>query len=239
MATFETVIYPEHVRVADSTHHVLIAGASGSGKSTFLDGVINAIMCKNPNNYQFVLIDPKRVGLSIYKNTWHCAGYASEPEDTVKLLDMCLQLVDRRYREMELAGVREYKEMENARAKLYIIIDELSDVVFTSREAFNRIERLARIARAANIQLICATQCILSEVIPTKLKCNLDMRVALPTASASDSRVIMGVNGAETLNKGEAIIKDGNNINKVKTHKVNDEMLRALIQFRTRRTATA
>lgn len=232
MAILEATVYPEHVRVADSTHHVLIAGASGSGKSTFLTGVINAIMCKDPNKYQFVLIDPKRVELSRFKRTSHCAGYASDEQDIERLLSKCLLLVDKRWREMESKGETEYKG-----TKLYIIIDELADIVFTSKTAFSQIERLARIARAANIQLICATQCILSEVIPTRLKCNLDLRVALPTASASDSRVIIGVNGAEALSKGEAIIKEGCNITKTAVHRVDPEKLKALINFRTRQTA--
>lgn len=230
MATMTTTIYPEHVTVANSTHHALLAGASGSGKSTFLEGVINVILTKHPNDYQMVLIDPKRVELSRFKDTQNCIAYASEITDIEYLLDKCLEMVERRYKAMEQRGEQKYTG-----TKVYIIIDELADIVYMSKTAFNQIERLARIARAANVQLICATQCILSEVIPTRLKCNLDLRVALPTASANESRVILGMNGAETLNIGEAIIKIGCSTDKVKAHKVDNEALMQLITFRNKR----
>ncbi len=207
--------------IADSTHHALIAGCTGGGKSTFTEGVIYSILCKNPNDAQMVLIDPKRVELSRFKNTVHCAGFASEPADIEALLNKCLQLVEYRYKEMEKAEQTKYTG-----TKLYIIIDELADVKFTAPKAFELIERLARIARAANVQLICATQCINAEIIPTRLKINLDLRVAVPVNNASESRVILDTAGAETLTVGEAIIRHGRDINKVTFPKVDTKALR-------------
>jgi len=220
MATMTINRNPVFSAITASAHHALIAGASGSGKSTFLENIIYDILTHNPAECQMVLIDPKRVELSRFKHTAHCAGYATEPEDIEALLNKCLALVDYRYREMEQAGARKYTG-----TKLYIIVDELADIAFTSKRAFELLERLARIARAAGVQLICATQNINAEVIPTRLKCNLDTRVSVPVSSVSESRVILGIAGAETLSIGEAIIKTGCKVERVTFPEVDTEPL--------------
>lgn len=229
MATITTHIYPEHVTVANSTHHALIAGATGSGKSTFLHGVITSILTKSPNECQLVLIDPKRVELNRYKNTQHCIAYECEAAGIERILNNCLVEVERRYKEMVSKEENEYKG-----TKICIVVEELADVFYMSKPAYVLLERLARIARAANVQIIAATQCILSEVIPTRLKMNLDLRVALPVATAHDSRIILDTKGAESLILGEAIIKIGCSVNKVTAHRIDDTERKNLIAFRHR-----
>lgn len=226
----KTTIYREHETVANSTHHALIAGVTGSGKSTFINGIIHSILCRNPYDYQMVLIDPKQVELSRYANTQHCIAYADTTETIESTLEAVNRLVDRRYAEMKQAGVTKYEG-----TKIYVIVDELAEILYTSKQAYASIERLARFARASNVQLVCATQCILSEVIPTRLKMNLDLRVALPVDTATSSRVILGINGAESLAIGEAIIKEGIRVQRVQAHRVSEEAIRDLINLRARR----
>lgn len=175
--------------------HLLIAGATGSGKSVVINGMIHTALYHSPAKVGFILIDPKRVELAEYKRLPHVLRYASEPEDMVAALQYAMQIVENRYREMSRKGERSYDGSD-----VYVIIDELADLMTTNRRQVQpMIQRLCQIARAARVHVVAATQCPLSTVIPTPIKVNFDARVALRTRSAQDSRNIMDRAGCETL----------------------------------------
>ena len=177
--------------------HVLLAGATGSGKSTVINGMIHAALYNAPSTVMFVLIDPKKVELVKYADLPHTMRYASEPKEMLDALKYSLQIVDTRFKEMQRQRVTEYTG-----ADVYVIVDELADLMTTAsikKEAAQVLQRIAQIGRAAHVHLIAATQCPIAAVIPTPIKCNFDCRMALRTASAQDSRNIIGVKGAENF----------------------------------------
>lgn len=175
--------------------HLLIAGATGSGKSVLVNGIIYNALYSFPNEIQFILIDPKRVELSLYKPLPHTIRYASEPKDIVNALQLAMDITEKRYKQMQKHGMRKSTE-----SHIYVIIDELADLMTTNKKQVQPLlQRLCQIGRAANVHVIACTQCPLSTVIPTPIKVNFDSRVGLRTRSAQDSRNILGMSGLETL----------------------------------------
>lgn len=175
--------------------HLLIAGATGSGKSVVINGIMHAAMYSSPATVEFILIDPKRVELSTYRHLPHTLTYASEPEDMIKALRQAMTITEERYKRMQRKGLRKYSD-----GHVYVIIDELADLMTTNKKDVQPlIQRLCQIGRAANVHVIAATQCPLASVIPTPIKVNFDSRVALRTRSAQDSRNILGEKGCECL----------------------------------------
>lgn len=175
--------------------HLLIAGATGSGKSVVINGLVYTAMYDSPAAVQFILIDPKRVELVDYKPLPHTLMYASEPGEMVEALEKAIEITESRYKAMQRQRVKKYPG-----GALYVIIDELADLMTTARRQVQPlIQRLAQIGRAANVHIIAATQCPLATVIPTPIKVNFDSRVALRTRSAQDSRNILGLTGCELL----------------------------------------
>lgn len=186
--------------------HLLIAGSTGSGKSVVINGIMNTLLFRTPDDVpggaRFILIDPKRVELSAYKNAPHTVLYASEPDTMIKALSAAMDITERRYARMQQEGTKKYKG-----ADLYIVIDEFADLMTTNRKGtMPTVQRLAQIGRAARVHLIIATQTPIAKVLPTEIKCNFDARVGLRTRSAQDSRNILGYSGLEDLPRyGECI----------------------------------
>ena len=175
--------------------HLLVAGATGSGKSVVVNGIVYNLLHKGPASAGLILIDPKRVELVQYKDTPHCIAYASEPDTMVQALRKAIQITEARYTEMQRNHERKYTGGD-----IYVIIDELADLMTTQRKTVQPlIQRLAQIGRAAKIHIIACTQCPLAKVIPTEIKVNFDARVGLRTRCAQDSRNILGVTGCEML----------------------------------------
>lgn len=175
--------------------HLLIAGATGSGKSVVINGLIYTALYDSPAAVQLILIDPKRVELVDFKPLPHTVQYASEPGDMVQALEKAMTITESRYKAMQAQHVKKYPG-----GALYVVIDELADLMTTDRRHVQPLsQRLCQIGRAANVHVIAATQCPLSAVIPTPIKVNFDSRVALRTRSAQDSRNILGVKGCELL----------------------------------------
>ena len=186
--------------------HLLVAGASGSGKSVLVNGLITTALYNTPfdapGGVQFILLDPKRVELAPYRNLPHTIGYACEPEDMVMLLRRALDIVDSRYRDMMERGLLKYDGSD-----IYIVIEELADLMTTNRRAVQPlIQRLCQIGRASSVHIIAVTQCPIVKVIPTEIKVNFDGIVALRTRSPQDCRNIIGCTGAEHFPKyGECL----------------------------------
>jgi len=175
--------------------HLLIAGATGSGKSVVVNGMIYTGLYKPPTEIQFILIDPKRVELSSYKPLPHCIYYASEPDTMIIGLQKAMQITEYRYKVMQRERVKKYQG-----ADVYVIIDELADLMTTNKKQVQPlIQRLCQIGRAARVHVVACTQTPVSAVIPTPIKVNFDSRVGLRTRSKQDSRNIIEVAGLETL----------------------------------------
>lgn len=175
--------------------HLLIAGATGSGKSVVINGILFNLLHAVPGQVQLILIDPKRVELVRYRDLPHTITYASEPDSMVQALASALTITDRRYAAMQRQRVLKWQG-----GQIYVVIDELADLMTTDKKhVMPLIQRLCQIGRAAGVHVIAATQCPLSAVIPTPIKVNFDSRVGLRTRSAQDSRNILGVTGCERL----------------------------------------
>lgn len=203
--------------------HLLVAGATGSGKSVVVNGIIHEILVNDfPNETQLVLIDPKRVELNLYRNCPHTILYASEPSDMVEALRKVLKLIDERYTQMAAQGLRKWPG-----GHVYVIIDEYADLVLLQKQVVQPlVQRIAQIARAASVHLILCTQCPLASVITTPIRCNLDSRVGLRTRSAGDSRNILGTTGCELLPRyGQAYYMTPDGTEKVVIPYVKDDEL--------------
>lgn len=175
--------------------HLLVAGATGSGKSVVINGIIYTALYDSPAKVEFILIDPKRVELVDYKRLPHTIKYASEPEDMVDALQLAMTITERRYKVMQVQGVKQYRG-----SAIYVIIDEFADLMTTNKKQVQPlIQRLCQIGRAAGVHVIAATQCPIAAVIPTPIKANFDSRVALRTRSKQDSRNILECTGCEML----------------------------------------
>ena len=175
--------------------HLLIAGATGSGKSVVINGIVYTALLNSPAHVQLILIDPKRVELVDYKKLPHTITYASEPGDMIEALEKAMDITEARYKTMQRQHMKKWRH-----GQLYVIIDELADLMTTDRRrAQPLIQRLCQIGRAAGVHVIAATQCPLAAVIPTPIKVNFDSRVGLRTRSAQDSRNVLGVTGCECL----------------------------------------
>ena len=180
--------------------HLLIAGATGSGKSVVINGMMAALLHRLPGNstpdkVKLILIDPKRVELVAYKDLPHTVRYASEPEEMLSALQYAMELAENRFKVMQERRKKKYPGGD-----VYIVIDEFADLMTTQgRAVVPIIQRLAQIGRAAKVHIILATQTPVREVIPTKIKCNFDARVGLRTRSDQDSRNIIGKSGLERL----------------------------------------
>lgn len=175
--------------------HLLIAGATGSGKSVVENGIIYNLLHLGPSKAQLILIDPKKVELSQYKRVPHCAAYAAETSDIIRVLTAAVNHMEQRFRDMARCGLKMFDGPD-----LYVIIDELADLILTSKkQVLPLLQRIGQLGRAARVHIIACTQCPIIQVVPTVLKCNLDSRVALRTRSAQDSRNILGFSGCEKL----------------------------------------
>lgn len=173
--------------------HLLIAGATGSGKSVVENGIIYRLLQKLPTDVQLILIDPKRVELAQWAKCPHVIRYASEPETMLSALRLALQITEERYQRMQKKRIREYDG-----GHVYVIIDELADLMTTQKKAVLPVlQRLGQIARAAHVHMIACTQTVKADVLPTVLTCNFDSRVALRTSTAQQSRMIIDVAGCE------------------------------------------
>ena len=175
--------------------HVLIAGATGSGKSVLINSLIYTLLYRGPGQAELVLIDPKRVELVNYSNLPHTIGYSSETSDIINTITGTVDLMERRYSEMQKKRIKLY-----AGPDVYVIIDEYADLVTTSKKyTVPNICRIAQLGRAARIHLIVATQRPTRDIIDGQIKVNIDSRIALRCPTRQDSRNIINVPGAETL----------------------------------------
>lgn len=196
--------------------HLLIAGATGSGKSVGMNVIIVSLLMKaRPDQVKFLMVDPKKVELTMYNDLPHLlAPVVTNPRKAAKALNNVVQEMERRYELFAETGVRnldayndhieELNKKENTGyehlPKIVVFIDELADLMLVaSNEVESAIIRLAQMARAAGIHMIIATQRPSVDVITGIIKANVPSRLAFAVSSGTDSRTILDANGAEKL----------------------------------------
>ncbi len=189
-----------------SMPHLLIAGATGSGKSVCINSMVASILYRaEPADARFIMIDPKMLELPVYNSIPHLLKpvitNAKESLDTLKEV---VSLMEVRYHEFARAGVRDiegYNEkMERKKPYILVIVDELADLMITAPGEIEAIlTRLAQMSRAVGIHLILATQRPSVDVITGLIKANFPARIAFQVASGTDSRTILDMSGAEKL----------------------------------------
>jgi S-DNA-T family DNA segregation ATPase FtsK/SpoIIIE len=204
---------PGHPMMADlaTMPHLLIAGATNSGKSVCLNALIASILFRaRPDEVKLLLIDPKRVELSLFEGIPHLAApVAHDAKEAAGLLRWAIREMELRYSQFADLGVRNIKGW-NERAQmdpdieplyyLVIVVDELADLMMQAATEFETsICRLAQLARATGIHLVVATQRPSVNVITGTIKANIASRIAFAVASQVDSRTILDINGAEKL----------------------------------------
>lgn len=186
--------------------HLLVAGATGSGKSVMLNTMIVSLLYQNnPDDLKFIMVDPKRVELTIYNGLPHLlTPVITEVSKTINALKWCLNEMDRRFDTLSKTHKRDIESYnETVKEKMpYIvfIIDELADLmVVAAKDMETGIVRLAQMARAVGIHLVLATQRPSVNVITGTIKANMPARIAFSVASGIDSRTILDSMGAEKL----------------------------------------
>ncbi len=237
--------------------HLLMAGATGSGKSVGINTIITCLLYKcDPENLKFVMIDPKKIELSLYRNIQNhflaMLPDAEEPivTDTSKALDtlnsVCKEMDDR-YDLLKMAMVRDIKaynekfkagELEEELGHrhlpyIVVIIDELADLMMTAGKQIEEpIARLAQLARAIGIHLVVATQRPSVNVITGTIKANFPARVAYQVASKVDSRTILDVGGADQLvGQGDMLFTNGAGMTRLQNAFVSTEEVERITAF--------
>ena len=193
--------------------HVLVAGATNSGKSVCLNTIIVSLLYQNgPDSLRFIMVDPKRVELPVYNGIPHLlTPVITDVTKTVNALKWCLNEMDRRYDILNKAGKKNIQSYNTSRSNkmsyIVFVIDELADLmVAAAKEIEGSIIRLTQMSRAVGIHLILATQRPSVDVITGLIKANVPARIAFSVASAIDSKTILDCSGAEKLlGKGDML----------------------------------
>jgi S-DNA-T family DNA segregation ATPase FtsK/SpoIIIE len=213
--------------VLEKGTHILIAGTQGSGKSTLINGLIHSLCYRDPSP-DLYLIDPKRVDLRKFRNMRLVKKRVTEGCEAAALLTDIINTMENRYKEMENKDIDLYDGKD-----IFVIIDEIADLIDTNgKEIIPLLKRIAQLGRAAKIHLIVATQILLAEIIKTAISGNFDTKIALRTVTANQSRVILGINGAESLPRyGYGIIYNADGIKRYALPPIPKEELDKAIEF--------
>ena len=194
------------------TPHLLIAGATGSGKSVCVNSLIGSILyARSPRDVNLIMVDPKIVELKLYNDIPHLlTPVITEPKRALQALQWCLSEMERRYALLDSQGVRDIRTY-NKRVKdlrlatepipyIVVVVDEFADLMATSGKELEAIvARLAAMSRAVGIHLVLATQRPSVDVITGLIKANFPSRIAFMVAGKTDSRIIIDAMGAEKL----------------------------------------
>ncbi|MEO5285584.1 DNA translocase FtsK [Limosilactobacillus sp. WILCCON 0053] len=244
------------VMTADLTKmpHLLIAGATGSGKSVAINVIITSILLKaKPSQVKMLMIDPKKVELSVYNGIPHLLSpVVSEPKKAARALGKVVGEMERRYELFASLGVRNLdgynrmvekenqshadpNEQQPTMPLILVIVDELADLMMTvSKDVEDAIVRIAQMGRAAGIHMILATQRPSVDVITGLIKANVPSRIAFAVSSGVDSRTIIDTNGAEKLlGRGDMLFEpiDQNKPIRIQGAFISDHDVEAVVDF--------
>ena len=242
------------VEMADLTKmpHLLIAGATGSGKSVAINVILTSILLKaKPHQVKMLLIDPKKVELSVYNDIPHLLSpVVSEPKKAARALAKVVAEMERRYELFAKFGVRNLKgynhlvqqqntahpdDQQPSLPLVLVVVDELADLMMTvSNDVEDAIVRIAQMGRAAGIHMILATQRPSVDVITGLIKANVPSRIAFAVSSGVDSRTILDANGAEKLlGRGDMLFEpiDQNKPVRVQGAFISDQDVEAVVGF--------
>jgi S-DNA-T family DNA segregation ATPase FtsK/SpoIIIE len=237
----------------NKTPHLLVAGATGSGKSICINSMIISILMRaKPDEVKLVLVDPKKVELSVYNGAPHLlAPVVTDPKKAnIALKKICTEM-ERRYDifsetgTKNIAGYNMYVEKKNATLPeaeqlrkipfIVVIIDELADLMLVAaKEVEDSIMRITQMARAAGIHLIVATQRPSTDIITGVVKANIPSRISFAVSSSIDSRTILDMIGAEKLlGKGDMLfLPMGENIPlRVQGTYISEEEIKAVVDY--------
>ncbi|MBR3018524.1 MAG: DNA translocase FtsK [Clostridia bacterium] len=223
--------------------HLLIAGATGSGKSVCINSIVCSLLYRtSPDQVRLIMIDPKQVELSVYNTIPHLlVPVISDPKKAAGALAWVVQEMLERYGKFSAQGVRNiagYNKANQGTEKvlpnIVVIIDEMADLMEVCRKDVEEsIRRLAALARAAGIYMVLATQRPSVDVITGVIKNNIPSRIAFAVSSGTDSRTIIDINGAEKLmGKGDMLYKPaGASAQRVQGCLVTDDEVNAIAEY--------
>ena len=227
--------------------HLLVAGATGQGKSVGLNSIIASLLfLKLPDEVKFILVDPKKVEFSLFEAiSDHFFVTLNDKRGVIANMEECPDVFAMLCREMEMRydilkenfvrNIQEYNLLPNVKKMKYIVvvIDEFADLILTFKDKIEKnIVRLSQLSRAVGIHMIIATQHPTVDVITGLIKANFPARVAYKVASHTDSLTILGSTGAEKLfGNGDALINMNSTIERVQMPYISTEEIRALCDY--------
>ena len=236
----------------NKTPHMLVAGATGSGKSVCINNIIISILMRTtPDEVKMVLVDPKKVEFNVYEGIPHLlTPVVTDPKKASAALQKIVVEMDDRYETFKNSGtkkIQDYNEYVEKELKknpdcgltkmpfILVIIDELADLMLVAaKEVEESIMRITQLARAAGIHLIVATQRPSTDVITGIVKSNIPTRVSFAVSSSIDSRTILDMTGAEKLlGKGDMLYKpmDENTPTRIQGSYVGDDEIKRVVDF--------
>lgn len=236
----------------NKTPHMLVAGATGSGKSVCVNNIIVSILMRStPEEVKMVLVDPKKVEFNVYEGIPHLlTPVVTDPKKASAALQTIVDMMDSRYetfKNNQTKNIITYNEYIEKRLKkepncglrkmpyILVVIDELADLMLVAaKEVEESIMRITQLARAAGIHLIVATQRPSADIITGLIKSNIPTRISFAVSSSIDSRTILDMTGAEKLlGKGDMLYKpmDNNTPTRIQGSFVSDEEIFRVVNF--------